>query len=287
MQLTLLYQTSRRQSLDHQEASAAAEARASQPSNDAGSAQAYPTAPFAPTAPGTSPYNNAGDSQARLSGRSDMSQALLFNTAALESNLAAAQQGDAVDLNEVEESESVGANVGTSQANIAAEPNRNGILPGAHHNSIPVQATCIVSLLNQNAGMLLMVACMQDLPHFPHKHISHYHPPNRLYNHSPSKSRPPQVAQRVVLIYSCFGLRSSADVHHPCKLDVWHFFAVEIPQAPAGFQPSLSAISEAQKQAKYAASSLGFEDVQSAIKQLTDALKLLTQPGTASVVKRR
>ena len=58
--------------------------------------------------------------------------------------------------------------------------------------------------------------------------------------------------------------------------------AVEIPRASAGFQPPLSAISEAQKQAKYAASSLGFEDVNTAIKQLTDALKLLTQPGAAS-----
>ena len=74
---------------------------------------------------------------------------------------------------------------------------------------------------------------------------------------------------------------------HLSKLDVWHFFAVEIPQAAPGFQPALSAISEAQKQAKYAASSLGFEDVSTAIKQLTDALKLLTQPGTASNAKRR
>lgn len=63
--------------------------------------------------------------------------------------------------------------------------------------------------------------------------------------------------------------------------------AVQIPQATAtGFQPSLSAISEAQKQAKYAASSLGFEDVNTAVKQLTDALKLLTQPGAASASRR-
>lgn len=58
----------------------------------------------------------------------------------------------------------------------------------------------------------------------------------------------------------------------------------EVPQATSGFQPSMSSISEAQKLAKYAASSLGFEDVNTAVKQLTDALKLLTQsgPGTAS-----
>lgn len=63
-------------------------------------------------------------------------------------------------------------------------------------------------------------------------------------------------------------------------------YAVEIPQATRGFQPSLTAISEAQKQAKYAASSLGFEDVNTAIKQLTDALKLLTQPAAAASLQR-
>ena len=44
----------------------------------------------------------------------------------------------------------------------------------------------------------------------------------------------------------------------------------------------MSAVSEAQKLARYAASSLGFEDVSTAIKQLTDALKLLTQPQNTS-----
>jgi len=61
----------------------------------------------------------------------------------------------------------------------------------------------------------------------------------------------------------------------------------EVPQATAGFQPSLSSKSEAQKLAKYAASSLGFEDVNTAVKQLTDALKLLTQPGVGSASRRR
>ena len=50
------------------------------------------------------------------------------------------------------------------------------------------------------------------------------------------------------------------------------------PQGLADFQPSLSAITESQKQAKYAASSLSFEDVTSARKFLTQALKLLCQP---------
>ena len=43
-----------------------------------------------------------------------------------------------------------------------------------------------------------------------------------------------------------------------------------------GFQPSLASVTEAQKYAKYAASSLGFEDVPTAVKYLTDALRLLT-----------
>ncbi|BDA46061.1 probable vacuolar protein sorting-associated protein VTA1 homolog at N-terminal half [Coccomyxa sp. Obi] len=50
-----------------------------------------------------------------------------------------------------------------------------------------------------------------------------------------------------------------------------------IPVPTAGFKPSLAAITEAHKLAKYGASSLGFEDVPSAVKYLTDALKLLTQ----------
>lgn len=75
--------------------------------------------------------------------------------------------------------------------------------------------------------------------------------------------------------------------HHSALIPTVVPCAVEISQAAAiGFQPSLSAISEAQKQAKYAASSLGFEDVNTAVKQLTDALKLLTQPGATSASMR-
>jgi Vta1 C-terminal domain len=46
----------------------------------------------------------------------------------------------------------------------------------------------------------------------------------------------------------------------------------------AGFSPPLTAITEAQKCAKYAVSSLGFEDVSTAVRYLQDALRLLTQP---------
>lgn len=48
--------------------------------------------------------------------------------------------------------------------------------------------------------------------------------------------------------------------------------------APPGFQPSTLAQTEAQKFAKYAVSSLSFDDVSSAVKYLNDALKLLTDP---------
>ena len=51
-----------------------------------------------------------------------------------------------------------------------------------------------------------------------------------------------------------------------------------MPSPVPGFEPSLTAVSEAQKHARQAASALGFEDVQTAIKNLSDALKLLTQP---------
>lgn len=60
-----------------------------------------------------------------------------------------------------------------------------------------------------------------------------------------------------------------------------------IPQATTGYKPSRTAISEAQKLAKYAASSLGFEDSDTAIQQLTDALTMLTQSGTGSVSRQR
>ena len=51
------------------------------------------------------------------------------------------------------------------------------------------------------------------------------------------------------------------------------------PRAAASdFKPSLAAITEAHKQAKYAASSLTFEDVANARKFLVQALKLLSEP---------
>lgn len=54
--------------------------------------------------------------------------------------------------------------------------------------------------------------------------------------------------------------------------------SVDAYQPAPGFSPSLPAVTEAQKFAKYAVSSLGFEDVPTATKYLQDALRLLTQP---------
>lgn len=48
---------------------------------------------------------------------------------------------------------------------------------------------------------------------------------------------------------------------------------------PAGHKPDLMAITEAQKLAKFAASSLSFEDVKTAVDYLNEALRLLTEPG--------
>lgn len=54
--------------------------------------------------------------------------------------------------------------------------------------------------------------------------------------------------------------------------------APSLPPPVAGYQPPLAVVTEAQKFAKYAASSLGFEDVETAKKYLADAYRLLTQP---------
>lgn len=47
------------------------------------------------------------------------------------------------------------------------------------------------------------------------------------------------------------------------------------PAGPPGDRPSLAAIQDAHKAAKYAVSSLGFDDWQNAIKYLNDALQAL------------
>lgn len=53
---------------------------------------------------------------------------------------------------------------------------------------------------------------------------------------------------------------------------------VKLPQPVAGYQPGLREITEASKLTKSATSALQFEDVNTAVRLLTEALGLLTQP---------
>ncbi|PNH11885.1 hypothetical protein TSOC_001234 [Tetrabaena socialis] len=50
------------------------------------------------------------------------------------------------------------------------------------------------------------------------------------------------------------------------------------PALPSGYKPSLQVITDAQRQTKYAVSALSFEDIGTAVKHLTEALRLLTDP---------
>ena len=125
-QLTVLQhvstmQTSRRQSLDEpasQQATAATQGSTSQPSNDF-------VAPLPPPAFPTNQHSNAGKIQVTsgANGRSDMSQALLFNTAGLEHNLAAAQRGDTVKLPEAEDLDTAEADSASPQ--LSSMPTRH------------------------------------------------------------------------------------------------------------------------------------------------------------------
>lgn len=137
-QLTPPQQTSKRQSLDQQqfqEARAATSASTSSTGNNTNSMHAAPPASSPPGTRAPS-QNSAGETQDRASGRSDMSQALLFNTAALESNLAAAQRGDTTDLSGVGDTDSIDAAPRTSQAFQGSVPTRKNTASGAGHRSV-------------------------------------------------------------------------------------------------------------------------------------------------------
>ena len=101
-QLTMLQQNSRSQGVKQPSQTA------NEPSADAPQTSTAADAPYLlPVGPPKQQYSNAGEAASSMQGRSDMSQALLFNTAALEGNLAAAQRGDAVDLNAEELADSL------------------------------------------------------------------------------------------------------------------------------------------------------------------------------------
>ena len=65
-----------------------------------------------------------------MQGRSDMSQALLFNTAALEDNLAAAQRGETVHLTVADEPDDSLVNTATA-SNAPNRQTTSRIPPGA------------------------------------------------------------------------------------------------------------------------------------------------------------
>ncbi len=140
-QLTVLQhvsttQTSRRPSLDEpafQQATAATQGNASQPSNDF-------SAPLPPAFP-TNQHSNAGEIQITSGAnvRSDMSQALLFNTAGLEHNLAAAQRGDAMNLPEAGDLDAAEADSASPQ--LSSMPTRHVssfVASGANADYMPV-----------------------------------------------------------------------------------------------------------------------------------------------------
>ncbi len=140
-QLTVLQhvsstQTSRRQSLDEpafQQATAATQGNANQRSSDF-------SAPLPPPAFPTNQHSNAGEIQVTSgdNGRSDMSQALLFNTAGLEHNLAAAQRGDAVNLPEADDLDAAEAESASPQ--LSSMPTRHVssfVASGANADNLP------------------------------------------------------------------------------------------------------------------------------------------------------
>lgn len=89
-----------------------------------------------PHSSGGASFVNTGDTQARPSGRSDLSQALLFNTAALESNLAAAQRGDGIGFGDAGDTNTVDADLGTSQTFSGPEPTTSNSVSGACHPKV-------------------------------------------------------------------------------------------------------------------------------------------------------
>lgn len=138
-QLTLLQQASRRQSLDQQqfqEARAAGAASTSSAGSDADSMHAAPPGSLAPPGPGGASQSSTGEAQARPGGRSDMSQALLFNTAALEDNLAAAQRGATTDLGGAGDTDSTNAAPRTSQAFPGSAPTKINTASGATYSGL-------------------------------------------------------------------------------------------------------------------------------------------------------
>ena len=170
--LTLLQQASRsgQPSMDQQnfqEAKAAGAASASPAGSDVNSVHAAASVSSRPPSSGGASYSSAGETQARPSGRSDMSQALLFNTAALESNLAAAQRGDAIGFSGCGSSNTNDADFWTSQVVSGLEPTTTPTDSGAclcnvmplqcHAKHEPFLLCC--TTLRKTQKLIVMVSC--------------------------------------------------------------------------------------------------------------------------------
>ena len=127
-----------RHSLDQhhfQEAKNAGAASASPAGSDVNSMHAAASASTRPPSSGGASYSSAGETLARPSGRSDMSQALLSNTAALESNLAAAQRGDVIEFSDAGGSDTNGPDLGSSLVGSGPAPTTTSTVSGAcYHN---------------------------------------------------------------------------------------------------------------------------------------------------------
>ncbi|GLI59519.1 hypothetical protein VaNZ11_001413 [Volvox africanus] len=67
----------------------------------------------------------------------------------------------------------------------------------------------------------------------------------------------------------------------PAIASASYTMAPSLPSLPPGYKPPLQVIMDAQKQAKYAVSALSFEDIHTAVKHLSEALRLLTSPPPA------
>mmetsp|Transcript_22793 Transcript_22793/g.49951 ORF Transcript_22793/g.49951 Transcript_22793/m.49951 type:complete len:352 (-) Transcript_22793:453-1508(-) len=92
-------------------------------------------------------------------------------------------------------------------------------------------------------------------------------------SHAPAAAPPPQAPRPAAPAAPQYAPPAPAPAPAPAQPAV---SAAAAP--PPGWKPSVAAIAEAQKNAKYAVSSLNFEDIHAAVKYLQTALKVLTQP---------
>lgn len=161
-----------------------------------------------PHSSGGASFSNTGDTQARPSGRSDLSQALLSNTAALESNLAAAQRGDGVGFGDAGDTDTVDADLGTLQTFSGTEPTTSHSVSGACHPKV-MQIRPLFGVLHDpwsHPELLQVVLSLQGYPHPKLRHARRHHLPNQGRKYSHNSPHKPQVAHK-----------NAFDQHATCK----------------------------------------------------------------------